>query len=355
MQSMADLLSRIPALDIALEEQRVAVRDVFRHAEAIMRVDQSVPEQFRVALEPMPEQALTLYNNMISTPFLAVLQPLGIAPARRMLYGRLNHLFRTWVTCADNLLDGEEKVTFGLRMPGRAPVMRQVVVLLLADRILQRVLADAEDSGVLNRDESRILADETLRILLPSAAEEALEEGGLREWPAPDYVLEQLHPLKTGILFRIPFLGPEKIERNMDPVVLGRLRAALQDYGIGCQMIDDVRDLARDFLQRRANYLIALLAHGKSADADLVQLAQVTSDGDLDKRLDAYFPDEVTQVLEGAVLRLRRGFRELDTLGLTGYAACTDGFIAVLMARMDLAHLIPRFVAQHGSLGGKGG
>jgi hypothetical protein len=60
-------------------------------------------------------------------------------------------------------------------------------------------------------------------------------------------------------------------------------------------------------------------------------------------------------VLEGAVLRLRRGFRELDTLGLTGYAACTDGFIAVLMARMDLAHLIPRFVAQHGSLGGKGG
>jgi hypothetical protein len=344
MLSMANLLAQIPALDIALEEQRVAVRDVWRHAAEVMRADTSVPERFRVTLEPMPDHVLTLYHNMISTPFLAVLQPLGVAPERRMLYGRLNHLFRTWVTCADNLLDDEDKVTFPIRMPGRAFVMRQVVVLLLADRIMHRVLAEAEERGVITRAEARVLSDESLRILLPSAAEEAFEEGGLAEWPHPDYVLEQLHPLKTGILFRIPFLGPEKIEAGMDPVKLKRLRDALQDYGIGCQMIDDVRDLSRDFQQRRANYLIALLAHGRGASSALARLAELTSDGDLDRRLDDAFPEEVAWVCERAVARLQRGFMELDALGLHGYAQAADGFIAVLMARMDLAHLIPRFV-----------
>jgi hypothetical protein len=344
MHTMANLLTQIPALNVALAEQQVAVRDVWRHASEVMRVDESVPERFRVSLDPMPEHVLTLFHNMISAPFLAVLQPLGVAPARRMLYGRLNHLFRTWVTCADNLLDHEDKGTFPLRMPGRAFVMRQVVVLMLADRILHRVLDEAVEGAVITRAEARILSDESLRILLPSAAEEAFEEGGLSEWPEPSYVLEQLHPLKTGILFRIPFLGPEKIEQGMDPVVLKRLRDALQDYGIGCQMIDDVRDLSRDFQQRRANYLISLLAHGRHSQSSLATLADLTRDGDLDRRLDHAFPEEVAWVCERAVARLSRGFNELDALGLKGYAQAADGFIAVLMARMDLAHLIPRFV-----------
>lgn len=345
MLQINELLKHIPVLNIAYEEQQAAVLDVWRHAEEILKTDTAVPERFRVTLGPMPDTMLSFYNNMISTPFLAVLQPLGITPERRKLYGKLNHLFRTWVTSADNLLDNEDKINFPVQMSGKnAFVMRQVVVIMLADRIMQRILAEAQENGVLNQDEARVLSDESLRILLPSAAEEAFEEGGLTEWPEPDYVLNQLHPLKTGILFRIPFLGPEKIETGLDPEKFYRLKAALQDFGIGCQMIDDIRDLSRDFIQRRANYLIAILAHGPHAADMLKLLEQVTSNGDLNQRLDDKFPEEVKYICENAVKRLQHAFTELDVMGLSGFQMIMNHFIAILMARMDLEHLIKQFV-----------
>lgn len=340
MSSVGELLAEIPVLNIALEEQRDSIRSVWRHAEEILRLPDSVPEQFRASIDPMPDSVLSLANNMFSTVFLAVLQPLGVAPQRRRLYGRLNHLFRAWVTSADNLLDDEDKVTFPIRLPGKARVMRQVVVVMMADRIMNRILAEALASGVLTPHEAGVLSDESLRVLLPSAAEEAFEEGGLKEWPDADYVLTQLHPLKTGILFHIPFLGPETIEKNIDQVKLEAFKAALMDFGIGCQMLDDIRDLARDYIQRRANYVISRLVHGPSGKRAVELLEQNTRSGDVDHRLDHVFTAETSSVCRAAERRLEGAFKALDALGFEGFGRNAHLYTAMLINRLDLGHLL---------------
>jgi hypothetical protein len=340
MSSVTELLDQIPFLKTAFEEQQAAIRGVWAHAKDILRVDETIAKQFQVTLGPMPDSILGFQHNMFSTVFLAVLQPLGIAPERRRLYGKLNHLFRAWVTSADNLLDDEDKVTFPVQLPGNAHVMRQVVVIMLADRIMVRILAEALADGVLTPAEAQTLSDESLRVLLASAAEEASEEGGLKEWPDPEYVLDQLHPLKTGILFYIPFLGPEKIEKNIDHEKLTGLKRALLDFGIGCQMLDDIRDLARDYTQRRANYVISRLVHGSNGKREIETLDKHTRDGDLDKRLDQFFPDETSLICRAATARLEGSFEALDALGLTGFALMAQGYAAMLTQRLDLAHLV---------------
>jgi hypothetical protein len=342
MSVVSSLLAETPVLRTAFEEQQNAIRSVWKHAEEILRVDDVVSEQFRCTIDPLPEKILSLENNMFSTVFLAVLQPLGVAPERRRLYGKLNHLFRSWVTSADNLLDDEDKVTFPVRLPGNARVMRQVVVIMLADRILYRILAEALAERVLSPEEARRIADESLRVLLPSAAEEGFEEGGLEEWPEPDYVLNELHPLKTGILFYIPFLGPERIEKGIDREKLAALKRALMDFGIGCQMLDDIRDLARDYIQRRANYVIASLLHGSHAARARQLLDANTQNGDVDQRLDQVFPDETAVVCKAAARRLRGSFQALDGLGFEGFGRHAQLYTTMLIHRLDLAHLVDR-------------
>lgn len=83
----------------------------------------------------------------------------------------------------------------------------------------------------------------SLRVLLPSAAQEAGEEGGIRKRPGPDYVLRTIHRFKTGLLFHIPFLGPEHVEENISPARLERLKDALLSFRLGCQVLDDILDL----------------------------------------------------------------------------------------------------------------
>jgi len=97
----------------------------------------------------------------------------------------LNQLFRIWVTGADNLLDREDKTTLPIRMPGRSPVMRQVVAIMAADRVLARLLNAAVGNALITPEEADILSDGSLQVLLPSAAQEASEEGGIVNRPRP--------------------------------------------------------------------------------------------------------------------------------------------------------------------------
>ena len=213
MLSIPDLLKRIPVLERAFQEQLVIVQEVMRHASEILAVDERVPEQFRVTLDPVPPYLLTFPLNMISSTSRRLARARcvdGTAQGVRAVEPAVSRMGDE----RDNLLDHEDRVTFPVRMPGSSRVMRQVIVIMLADRIMNRVLAQAQADGVLTAQEVNTLSDESLRVLLPSAAEEASEEGGVVEWPKPNYVLEQLHPLKTGILFQLPLLGPENIERT---------------------------------------------------------------------------------------------------------------------------------------------
>ncbi|MDD3605192.1 MAG: hypothetical protein PHD86_08415 [Kiritimatiellae bacterium] len=247
-------------LRTALEEQRRSIASVYDHARALVETPPGTEPDFQTSLESIPISFYSARKNIFSTLFQSAYQLLDIAPVRRHLYGQLIHLFRIWVTSADNLLDDEDKIVLPVRLPGASHVMGQVVSLMAADRVMNCILDEAVQAGVISGDQGRELSRRSLQVLLPSAAQEASEEGGVTDRPEPEYVLHTIHRLKTGLLFHIPFLGPEVVEDSIDTSKMQRVKGALLDFGLGCQLLDDVRDMARDYVERRHNYCLSVMA-----------------------------------------------------------------------------------------------
>lgn len=243
----------------ALREQRECVREVHRLASQLVRTPDDVPIEYRIGLGPLPDDALAVRKNLFSTLFLSVYHLLGVSPERCLLFGKLNQLFRIWVTAADNLLDAEDKVVLPLTVPHDARTMREVVAIMTADRILNELLWAATEAGTITQEQARQLSARTLQALLGSAGQEASEERGVTERPPPEEVLFTIHRLKTGLLFHIPFVGPD-VTGECDTTLAAELRAALLDFGLGCQLLDDARDLAIDLRDRRHNYLLSMLS-----------------------------------------------------------------------------------------------
>ncbi len=307
----------------ALREQQECIRAVHARLAPFLFTPADTPPAYEVRPAPLPEANLGWRRNLFSTLFQSVYHLMDIPSPRRLLYGQLIHLFRIWVTSADNLLDNEDKIVVPIAMPGSARVMRQVVALMAADRVLQEILNDAVDQHVLSPVQRDALSRESLRRLLPSAAQEATEEGGIANRPSPENVLNVIHRLKTGLLFNVAFVGPEIVE----PATFARaapLREGLMDFGLGCQVLDDVRDMARDLLENRHNVVLSALAH--QAPDRLADLAARARSADDRLYLDA-LPFALPAARQGFDL-LASGLRTLGEAGL-GY----DGAQAESMAR----------------------
>ena len=307
----------------ALREQQECIRAVHARLAPHLASPADTPAEYVVRPAPLPEANLSWRKNLFSTLFQSVYHLMEIPAPRRLLYGQLIHLFRIWVTSADNLLDGEDKEVVPISMPGSARIMRQVVAVMAADRVLAEILNDAVAQGLITAVQRDELARESLRRLLPSAAQEATEEGGIVVRPPPEEVLDVIHRLKTGLLFHLAFVGPEIVE----PAAFARtarLREGLMDFGLGCQVLDDVRDLARDLLEKRHNYLLSVLAHqAPERLEELTARAQSVSD-----RLYLDVPQFALPAARRGFDLLVSGLRTLGEAGL-GY----DGAQAESMAR----------------------
>ena len=307
----------------ALREQQECIRAVHARLAPHLASPADTPAEYVIRPTPLPEANLGWRKNLFSTLFQSVYHLMEIPAPRRLLYGQLIHLFRIWVTSADNLLDGEDKEVVPISMPGSARIMRQVVAVMAADRVLAEILNDAVAQGLITAVQRDELARESLRRLLPSAAQEATEEGGIAVRPPPEEVLDVIHRLKTGLLFHLAFVGPEIVE----PAAFARtarLREGLMDFGLGCQVLDDVRDLARDLLEKRHNYLLSVLAHqAPERLEELAARAQSVSD-----RLYLDVPQFALPAARRGFDLLVSGLRTLGEAGL-GY----DGAQAESMAR----------------------
>ena len=307
----------------ALREQQECIREIHARLAPHLASPAGTPAAYEVRPGPLPEANLNWRKNIFSTLFQSVYHLMDVPAPRRMLYGKLIHLFRIWVTSADNLLDEEDKEVVPIAMPGSARVMRQVVAVMAADRLLAEILNDAVAQGALTAVQRDELARESLRRLLPSAAQEATEEGGIAVRPPPEDVLGVIHRLKTGLLFNLAFVGPEIVEPTACART-ARLREGLMDFGLGCQLLDDVRDLARDLLEKRNNYVLSILAH--QAPDQLEKLAS---------RTQTVFDRIYLDVSPFALPAARRGFdllvSGLRTLGEAGLGY--DGARAEFMAR----------------------
>ena len=302
------------ALRASFNECRRCLKDVEKAGREVVVSPRLTQKEFMITAGALPAEMYLPHRNFFSALFQAVYGFLDIPKERRLLYGRINYLFRIWVTSADNLLDEEDKVSFSVNMPVDSRVMRQVVVIMAADRILARFLEEAVTNGVITRDEARLISDGTLQVLLPSAAEEASEEGGIGRRPPPEYVLNTIHQLKTGLLFHLPLFGPEKIERGADRRVLSDCRLGLGGFGLGCQLLDDMRDLARDHLEGRQNYALSLMAH--QFPSGFKRLQGMEGKLTVEAPVFSLFPDELAGVARMGYDHMFDGLRHLNDCGL---------------------------------------
>ena len=87
----------------------------------------------------------------------------------------------------------------------------------------------------------------------------------------------------------------------MDPGQCDLIRDALMQFGLGCQLLDDLRDMARDLNERRHNNVLSLMAH-----TDQDRLAALAKEGpDRESRLYLSVPGVAASTANRAVGMLR--------------------------------------------------
>jgi iron-sulfur cluster repair protein YtfE (RIC family) len=298
----------------AFDEYKLCIEAVFKEAQTLLQSPPKTPPEFDVRLAAIPDDFYSMRRNLFSTLFQSVYHLLNIHEDRRLLYGKLNHLFRIWVTSADNLLDNEDKIVVPMEITGSSRVMRQVISIMLADRILKNITDQAVDNKTIRPDEASLLTHKSLQILLPSAAEEASEESGITHRPNPDYILNTIHRLKTGLLFHIPFLGPDTIEFNIDKNTLALCKEGLMSFGLGCQILDDIRDIAKDYLEMRHSYILSTIYTDNPLY--VAKLDQIEPDIDVSSNIFELFPNAVHPAADRAVKLLTDGLLSLGSAGL---------------------------------------
>ncbi len=326
----------------SFQECRVCLKDIYAKTRVILKSPLGTPGEFIVEMDEIPEEFFSLRKNVFSTLFQSVYQILNIREERRILYGKFNHLFRAWVTSADNLLDSEDKIVIPVRMPGSSRIMSQVISTMVADRVMKRVLEDAQARGIISQTDSDILSDRSLQLLLPAAAEEASEENGITRRPKPCYVLYTVHRLKTGLLFHIPFLGPEAIEKKIDNSLLNNCKIALDKFGLGCQLLDDIRDMAKDYLGKRHNYVLSKIFWEERASY-VLHLKKIRTKIDISSKIFSDFPEVVYPAAELAGDLLNEGLMLLGTAGL-GIGKCNiEAMVLSMFKILDVEELLDYF------------
>jgi len=319
----------------AFHEQQACIHDVYDRMGPYLYSPSDTPAGYAVRPDRVPESFYTWRKNLFSTLFHSAYLLLNCPEPRRRLYGRLIHLYRIWVTSADNLLDDEDKVVVPLVIAGSSRVMRQVVALMAADRVLADILRDAVGDGTIDNRVAASLQRESLCRLLPSAAEEAAEEGGVGTRPDPEHVLEVIHRLKTGLLFNIAFAGPEIAEPYLAPARLEAIKTALMQFGLGCQLLDDVRDLGKDLREQRHNYLLSWLTHHQPETLPaLTDRAAAGAD-----RLYLHTPRLAAMAAERGLQMMREGLTQLGQEGLDFGHKEADRMARFMFTMLDLKEL----------------
>jgi len=218
---------------------------------------------------PRPEY-FAIESNLFSVLFLYSYLQAGMPRSQRVFYVAVNQCLRGMVTGCDNLLDDEYKKTLDTDLPEEGTRFRSVLDIMVSDRVLFDLLIDAHRHGEFSSDQIRSASAVSLHGLLESGAQEAGEEAGIEDRLTPDEVLRMVHHYKTGLLFQCPWSLPAALQ-DFDPETLDRTTRALYQLGIGCQILDDMVDLASDLRMSRHNFAASHIYH----DSDPVELARL--------------------------------------------------------------------------------
>ena len=137
------------------------------------------------------------------------------------------------------------------------------------------------------------------------------------------------------ILFNVPFLGPHVVETALDQTVLHALQAALMNFGLGCQLLDDIRDLARDLTEGRHNYVLSWLAHSRPRELERLS-ACVKSTGE---RLYLSVPGPCAETARLALSMMTESLTVLGRYGLGFRRPAATHLAEHMLAVLDLRGL----------------
>jgi hypothetical protein len=295
-------MAQTPAFETLLAELQAGLKRYWETAGRILLT-------CGVSLQPPPETAFSLAKNFFSALFLYSYQRAGIPQSRRLVYAAILQCLRGMVTGCDNLLDDEYKPTLETDLPAGGHRFRSVVDIMVSDRVLFQILLHAARRGEIALEQVPLAATASMKTMTRSGIEEAGEEGGVTEILGPDAILGTVHHYKTGILFQCPWDIPRAVE-SIDEAHLAPLLEGLYHIGMGCQIMDDMVDLAIDVRTRKHNYLVSLIHHGESADESAQLAAAMASDTHLVSEAlhMGRFPAAARQARQTAHQLLTRGF-----------------------------------------------
>lgn len=321
-----DFLLKVSLFRTSLKIQQAVVHDFWDKAQSLLVGS-------KIHLKPVPKSWLNLRHNYFSVLFITMFHVLDIPASRLTFYARLNHCLRSWVTACDNLLDKELKEIILTDLPADAHTFKSVHTILLTDRVFFSFLMDARDQGIINDSEMALLLNISLSAISTSGREEAEEEGGVKDVPRPEEILQQVHLAKTGHLFAAPLSAPlalGDIHLNQPKAALAK--DGLMTFGLGCQILDDISDLGMDLIDRKYNYLISLIHH-QGTPNEKKQLRKFYQDGHLSDHEKIYqaFPQASQQALADATRHLKKALRSLSDCGLPLSSFNRDIFINILV------------------------
>lgn len=237
----------------------------------------SILDQSGVCLTPPSPSWFSLENRFFSALFLYSYIRGRIPEDRRIYYAAMNQCLRGMVTGCDNILDDEYKITLDTDLPKSAAKFRSILDIMVCDRVLTALMVKGETAGGFSRDQLLTANTISLHALLKSGAQEASEEQGVGTILLPEAVLSDIHSVKTGLLFQAPWALPEALE-GPDFACPTRIKEGLALVGLGCQVMDDMVDLARDLETRRHNYVASLICH-TSGDNETARLHRMLEQG----------------------------------------------------------------------------
>lgn len=229
----------------------------------------------RCPLLPLKDKQLTVQRNLFSTLFIMAIEAAGVPAQQLPLYALVNQCLRIQVTGCDNILDDEYKSVIPFALTGSGTRFRSVLTIMSADSVLARIVLDEVASGRMELSEGKKLLTSALSVLIPSGIEEHEEESLNKETiPTVDVILTHVHPRKTGLLFEAPVRLVEMMNAA-DPQRAPQVAKALGDFGVGCQILDDLKDVADDLANQKYNVIISHAFHGDhTAEHQLISTIQ---------------------------------------------------------------------------------
>ncbi len=258
MLSTLDKLMDCPAWAAGYEIQRSTLFEFYRNCGKILAPD--------CGLRPLEEHVLSLERNLFSTLFLSATLALDLPETRARFYAMVNQSMRALVTGCDNLLDDEYKEVIPFVLDGNGSRFRSVLMIMTADRILSDLVIEELAAGGSHAVKAADLSRLVLAVLIPSGIEEHEEESAVgMEIPSPAEMVDIVHYRKTGLLFEAPI---SLIER-MGEVTAERAEPAtraLRLFGLACQTLDDIRDVADDLERKQHNIVVSYAYHGSASD-----------------------------------------------------------------------------------------